>query len=108
MNCADFEARLHEQLDASRMHQTSDLAVHAAQCATCRATWEGFRLLSEGIDAWRQQTPDTDLEQAVVAALGQSINRTPLDLLVDSRHSMASKSRRRSRLQALAIASIAS
>jgi|GEM_PF-4503104 hypothetical protein len=77
MNCADFQTRLDDDFNGSRTCQAPDLIEHAAHCATCRATLDGFRLLAEGIGAWRDETPDADLATAVVFALRQPLQPTP-------------------------------
>jgi hypothetical protein len=77
MNCLDFESRLNDELDSSSAELSPELLEHRAQCAACCAAWERFRLLSDGISAWRQATPDVDLAPAVVFALRQSTETVP-------------------------------
>ena len=107
MNCAEFDACVNEELDASRKQQATDLAEHAAQCASCRATWEGFRLLADCIGTWRRETPQTDLADAVVFALRQSADPTPPISNIESRRSTISKQRRRQRFLTMAITGVA-
>src|SRR5579864_4089167 len=78
MNCADFTSRLHDEFEGLNTLQAADLVEHVAQCATCCATWESYRLLSECIGAWRRETPDVDLAPAVVFALSQPAGRLPV------------------------------
>jgi hypothetical protein len=68
MNCTDFEDRLHAQFGAARFDAAPDLTDHASQCPACRVTLEQFRLLSDSLGVWRDQVPDVDLTDAVVAA----------------------------------------
>lgn len=72
MTCADFETLLDEQFATNGLREHPDLAEHAVACSACRASWERYRLLAEGIGAWRDQTPDVDLTAAVIARLEQS------------------------------------
>ena len=106
MNCADFASRLNDEFDGSDTPPTADLVDHAAQCASCRATWEGFRLLSDCIGAWRQETPEVDLAPAVVFALNQSAPRSPEQPEIAPRQSSVSRPRSRytSRARAQAVA----
>lgn len=90
MNCADFESRLNDEFDSANMRQAVDLAEHAAQCAACRATWDGFRLLSECVGAWRRETPDANLADAVVFALGQPGEPLPQVSPIEARPSTES------------------
>ncbi len=68
MNCTDFEDRLHAQFAAARFDETPDLTDHAGQCSACRLELEQFRLLADSLRVWRDQVPDVDLTDAVVAA----------------------------------------
>lgn len=68
MNCNDFESQLDEQFAASRPTESRELAEHAAQCVECRSRWEGYRLLADSIVVWREQTPEADLIESVMAA----------------------------------------
>src|SRR5436190_19561302 len=85
MNCVDFESRLNDEFDSANTRQSADLAEHAAQCAACRATWEGFRLLSECVGAWRRETPDANLADAVVFALRQPGEPMPQASRIEAR-----------------------
>ena len=76
MLCADFDDRLNDACDISAASVAPDLAEHAASCAACRANWEGHRLLSDCIVAWRQDVPEVDLTDAVIFALRQPVDIT--------------------------------
>jgi len=77
MNCAEFESRLNDEFDVARAGHAPDLLEHKAQCAACREVWEQFRLLADGIGAWRLAIPDVDLATAVVFALNQTTAAAP-------------------------------
>src|SRR5579872_1148370 len=80
MNCIDFEKRLHEQFGPLRLDAelADDLAAHASECAACRETSVRFRLLSDCIGHWRDQTLDVDIRRAVLSAHeGQSAKPEP-------------------------------
>lgn len=68
MNCSEFETQLDEQFAASRLTESRDLAEHAAQCVDCQTRWAQYRLLAESIVVWRDQTPEADLVESVIAA----------------------------------------
>jgi hypothetical protein len=106
MNCAEFEACLNEQLDGSHLGQAADLAEHAAHCPTCRATREGYRLLRDGIAAWRREIPDVDLAEAVVFGLKHSADRMQAKPVTAAHFPTISRQRRRRSL-ALAISGAA-
>ncbi len=69
MNCAEFQTRLNDDFEGLTGGPAADLAFHASECSTCRETYEGFRLLADGIGDWRRATPDVDLVEAVICAL---------------------------------------
>src|SRR5262245_7825396 len=68
MNCIEFERRLHEQFGPSRLDEAGDLSEHAQHCCACREALEHFRVLSDGVSAWREQIPEVDLTGAVLSA----------------------------------------
>src|SRR5580704_13444123 len=76
MICTEFEDRLHDQFEAAHVPRgarfgsgaSADLAEHAGECETCRALYERFQLLADCLGAWREQIPEVDLAQAVMAA----------------------------------------
>lgn len=107
MNCADFESRVYDGFDASSLPQAADLAEHAAQCATCRATWEGMRLLSDCIGVWRQETPDVDLADPVIFALKHTAKLAPQISRVEARRPTISRQRLRRRSLVWAVAGAA-
>lgn len=107
MNCAEFESRLNDEFDASSTIQAADLAEHAEHCAICRASGEGFRLLADGIGAWRQEVPDVDLTQAVVFALRQSACPMSQETRNDAPRATNFKYRLKQRWLALAVATSA-
>jgi hypothetical protein len=74
MNCADFETRLHDGFGSSRLTGSVDLAEHARDCGACRAVWEKYRLLADGVGAWREQVPEVDLTDAVISAFHAEAN----------------------------------
>jgi hypothetical protein len=73
MNCAEFESELQRQLDYGLVGDDDRIREHCESCLTCRETWEGARLLSDSIAVWREQVPEVDLVEAVVAAQAQAI-----------------------------------
>jgi hypothetical protein len=76
MNCAEFEDRLNEHFDASQKPRggrlgtgaSVDLAEHVGECETCRALYERFQLLADCLCVWREQIPEVELTEAVIAA----------------------------------------
>jgi hypothetical protein len=76
MNCIEFEDRLNEHFDGSQRPRgrrlgtgaSADLAEHAGECEICRALYERFQFLDDCLDIWREQIPDVDLTEAVIAA----------------------------------------
>jgi hypothetical protein len=74
MNCADFETHLHDGFGASRLTGSVDLVEHARDCGACRAVWEKYRLLADGVAAWREQVPEVDLTEAVISAFHAEAN----------------------------------
>lgn len=72
MKCSEFENRLHAEFGPPPLkadeNGATELAEHAANCAACRAISERFRLLTDGIGAWRAQVPEIDLVSSVIAA----------------------------------------
>jgi hypothetical protein len=76
MNCTEFEERLNEHFDATQNPRggrlgagaSADLAEHAGECETCRALSERFQLLADCLGVWREQIPEVDLTEAVMAA----------------------------------------
>jgi hypothetical protein len=68
MNCSEFETQLDERFAASGLTETRELAEHAAQCVDCQIRWTQYRLLAESIVVWRDQTPEADLVESVIAA----------------------------------------
>jgi hypothetical protein len=67
---------LNEHFDASQKPRggrlgtgaSADLAEHAGECETCRAHYERFQLLADSLVVWREQIPEVDLTEAVMAA----------------------------------------
>jgi len=68
MNCSEFETQLDERFAASGLTESPELAEHAAQCVDCQIRWAQYRLLAESIVVWRDQTPEADLVESVMAA----------------------------------------
>jgi hypothetical protein len=67
MNCIEFEQRLNDQFGPAHFEEALDLAEHAGQCHSCRQALEQFRLVSDALALWRDQVPEVDLTDAVVA-----------------------------------------
>jgi predicted anti-sigma-YlaC factor YlaD len=67
MNCAEFEAELQRQLDCRTLALEKHVDEHLQTCDLCRETWNRNRLLVDAISSWREQLPDADLVDAVVA-----------------------------------------
>src|SRR5262245_38321401 len=97
MNCIEFEKRLHEQFYPARLEEAVDLSEHAQHCAACRNVLEHFRVLSDGLSAWREQVPEVDLTGAVVSASKlqreQPIEGAAQALVVASHRHRAGRSR---------------
>lgn len=68
MNCADFESLLQQQMDRDLILNDEPFRAHFQVCPSCRAAWDQARLLADAIGAWRDQVPDVDLVDAVIAA----------------------------------------
>jgi hypothetical protein len=68
MNCADFESLLQQQMDRDLILNDEPFRAHFEGCPSCRAAWDQARLLADAIGAWRDQVPDVDLVDAVIAA----------------------------------------
>src|SRR5579862_502080 len=108
MNCAEFESRLNDDFDvATTASQAPELLEHTAQCASCRDVWERFRLLADGIGAWRQATPEVDLAPAVVFALKQSTAMAPPPAQIEAHSLAVSRQRPWRRARAWAVAGAA-
>ncbi len=91
MNCTEFEDRLHEHFDASRSRgarlgagASADLAEHAGQCEACRALYERFQFLADCLGVWREQIPEVDLTEAVIAAHRQQSTESGAMLIAQS------------------------
>lgn len=67
MNCAEFEFELQTQLDRRSLSLEKHVDEHLQTCDLCRETWNRNRLLIDAISDWREQVPDADLVDAVVA-----------------------------------------
>jgi hypothetical protein len=76
MNCTEFEDGLHDLLDAPRRPQAAraglslpaEMSTHVRSCEACRHLADRFQLLAEAIADWREQIPEVDLTEAVLAA----------------------------------------
>lgn len=68
MNCADFESLLQQHLDRDLILNDEAFRAHSESCRSCRVAWDQARLLADAIGAWRDQLPDVDLVDAVIAA----------------------------------------
>lgn len=79
MNCAEFQVELQHRLDVGLTLDDERFREHCQMCFACGEAWEGARLLSDAIVAWRGQVPDVDLAEAVVAAYAQSTSQAPAD-----------------------------
>ncbi|MSR58925.1 MAG: hypothetical protein EXS05_14955 [Planctomycetaceae bacterium] len=68
MNCFDFERELQDRLDRGFVGESESLRSHRQSCPNCQGAWHETRLLAEAIVAWREQLPEVDLVDSIVAA----------------------------------------
>jgi hypothetical protein len=74
MNCDEIQSELQRQLDVELVVDDDQIREHCQTCIPCFQAWESARLLSDSIAIWREQIPEVDLVESVVAAHAQSIS----------------------------------
>jgi|GEM_PF-2314050 len=69
MNCSDFEAVLHEQVESRRSPLSDEAVDHRQSCPACESLWRDHFLLESAISAWRPVEVPALLSDRVLRSL---------------------------------------
>lgn len=69
MNCSEFEAVLHEQVESRRSPLSEEAVAHRQSCPACESLWRDHCLLESAISAWRPVEVPASLSDRVLRSL---------------------------------------